>query len=91
MKTEKFLFINGQYNPLEAKEILSELYHKNINFNKIKNFSSQVRFGENDPMALNHIEELKNNTEQISNLIEEAKTKNKNLQIHSFIEIKYEE
>lgn len=91
MKTEKFLFINGQFNPLEAKEILSELYHKNINFNKIKNFSSQIRFGENDPMALNQIEELKNNTEQISNLIEEAKTKNKNLQIHSYIEIKYEE
>lgn len=91
METKKFNFINGQYNPIEAQEILMDLHHKNINFNKIKNFSSQVRFGEDDSTALNQIELLKQNTEHIATIVKEAKVQNKNLIIHSFIEIEYED
>jgi hypothetical protein len=91
METKKFNFINGQYNPLEAQEILMDLHHKNINFNKIKNFSSQVRFGEDDTTALSQIELLRQNTEHIASIVKEAKIQNKNLIIHSFIEIEYEE
>ena len=58
METKKFNIINGAYNPKEAQEILLDIHHKNINFNKIKNFSSQVKYGENDPLALNQIEIL---------------------------------
>ena len=91
METKKFNFINGEYNPIEAQEILMDLHHKNINFNKIKNFSSQVRFGEDDTKALSQIQILKQNTEQIASIVKEAKILNKNLIIHSFIEIEYEE
>jgi hypothetical protein len=91
METRKFNFINGQFNPLEAQEILLDLHHKNINFNKIKNFSSQVRFGEDDTKALNQIEILKENSVHIATIVKEAKALNKNLVIHSFIEIEYED
>ena len=91
METKKFNFINGEYNPIEAQEILMDLHHKNINFNKIKNFSSQVRFGEDDTKALSQIQILKQNTEQSASIVKEAKILNKNLIIHSFIEIEYEE
>jgi hypothetical protein len=91
METRKFNLINGHYNPIEAQEILMDLHHKNINFNKVKNFSSQVRFGEDDIKALSQIELLKQNTEHIASIVKEAKAQNKNLVIHSFIEIEYEE
>lgn len=91
METKKFNLINDQFDPFDAQEILLDLHNKNINFNKIKNFSSQVRFGEDDTKALSQIELLKQNAEQIKTIVNIAKVQNKNLRIHSFIEIEYEE
>jgi hypothetical protein len=67
-----------------------DLYTKNIQFNKVKNFSSQIRFGNDDQNALKRVEELKENLANISSIISQAKSQNKNLVIDSFVEIKYE-
>jgi hypothetical protein len=87
---KKIKLINGHFSAYDAHEILMDLYTKNIQFNKVKNFSSQIRFGSDDQTALKRVEELKENLVDISTIISQAKNQNKNLVIDSFIEIKYE-
>ncbi|UGS19953.1 hypothetical protein [Flavobacterium cyclinae] len=82
--------INGNYNCSEAKEILMDLCNKNLNSNKLQNFSSQIRFGKDDDQALQQINTLNKSKSDISEIIEDAKQKNKKLIIKSFIEIEYE-
>lgn len=87
---KKIKLINGHFSASDAHEILMDMYTKNIQFNKVKNFSSQIRFGSDDQNALKRVEELKENLVDISTIISQAKNQNKNLVIDSFIEIKYE-
>jgi hypothetical protein len=87
---KKINLINGHFNANDANEILMDLYIKNIQFNKVKNFSSQIRFGNDDSEAVSRVEELKSNLLVISTIINEAKQQNKNVVINSFIEINYE-
>jgi len=77
METKKFNIIHGAYPPKEAQELLLDIHHKNINFNKIKNFSSQVKYGENDTLALNQIDILEQNSAAITSIIQDAKTQQK--------------
>jgi hypothetical protein len=88
--TKKINLIEGNYTPSEAKEMLLDLYHKNINFNKVKNFSSQIRFGKDDKMAEENIEKLTKAVNYINQLVKDAQAENKNLVIKSVIEIAYE-
>ena len=87
----KINLINGKFTSFEAREILMDLCNKNINFNKVQNFSSQIRFGEDDENALSRIEVLKESVAHISEILAEAKANNRNLKIKSFIEIDYED
>ena len=88
--TKKISLIEGNYSPNEAKEMLLDLYHKNINFNKVKNFSSQIRFGEDDELAVERIENLTKAVNYLTQLLKDAQAENKNLVIKSVIEIAYE-
>ena len=88
--TKKISLIEGNYSPNEAKEMLLYLYHKNINFNKVKNFSSQIRFGEDDELAVERIENLTKAVNYLTQLLKDAQAENKNLVIKSVIEIAYE-
>jgi hypothetical protein len=87
----KINLINGEFSSSDAREIVMDLYHKNINFNKIQNFSSQVRYGEDDLLALARIEDLKDSVEQITEILMEAKNENKRLVIKSYLEIELED
>lgn len=88
---KKINLMNGEFNSIEAREILLDMCNKNINFNKVQNFSSQIRFGEDDEKALNRINQLKETVSSITEILEEAKAHNKKLKIKSFIEIEYED
>lgn len=88
---KKINLMNGEFNSIEAREILLDMCNKNINFNKVQNFSSQIRFGEDDEKALNRINQLKESVSRITEILEEAKVYNKKLKIKSFIEIEYED
>lgn len=88
---KKINLINGEFDSFEAREILMDMCNKNINFNKVQNFSSQIRFGEDDEKALDRIDQLRESVAHISEILEEAKAYNKKLKIQSFIEIAYED
>jgi hypothetical protein len=87
---KKINLINGEFTPSEASELLMDLYNKNINFNKIQNFSSQVRYGVDDENALCRIQELRESVEQIKDVLMEAKEHGKNIVVKSFLEIEFE-
>lgn len=88
---KKINLINGEFDSFEAREILMDMCNKNINFNKVQNFSSQIRFGEDDEKALDRVDQLRESVAHISEILEEAKTHNKRLKIKTFIEIEYED
>lgn len=88
---KKINLISGEFAAVQARDLLLEMFHKNINFNKIQNFSSQVRFGKDDNDALDRIKVLQEGVEIVNVILKEAQSQNKSLKIKSSIEIEYVE
>ena len=80
--------IDGKYTPEEANELISKIYVSKIEFNKLKNLSSQVRYGIDDLKAIERIEVLRINLEKFNSLIAIAKENNQQLIISSEISFK---
>ncbi|WP_222621650.1 hypothetical protein [Pontibacter cellulosilyticus] len=87
---ETIKLIQGSFTCEEAKEILLEIITKKINFHNLKNFSSIIRFDEQDEEQRSRLEELREAKEQVLRLIEEAKRNNKKFVIESTINITLE-
>lgn len=81
--------IEGQFTAPEAKEILVDVFMNHINFYKLKNFSSQIRFDEDDDFAQNRIYILRNELEKFESITNEARLLNKKLIIKSEIYISH--
>ncbi|PIF62615.1 MULTISPECIES: hypothetical protein [Flavobacterium] len=86
-RIENLTLIDGNFSEVEAKEILISIFSSKINFHKIKNWSSQERYGEDDEIAQKRIPELKNEIEKLQKILSEAKAKNKRLLVSSQINI----
>ena len=80
-----FTLIEGEFLPKESREILFSIYKSKMRFHRMKNFSSQERFGKEDQAALKRILQLKNTLEAISKAIDSAEKQGKILQIRSQI------
>lgn len=85
--SEKLSFINGDFTYDEAKEILIKMFNSKINFYKIKNWSSQERYGKEDSNALSKIPALNQELDRLQKLISLAKEKNKKLEVISEMRI----
>ena len=57
--------INGTFESEDAKEILRNLFEYKINYHKLRNFNSQIRFGEQDEHSLERAVELKQALDQM--------------------------
>ncbi len=79
--------IRGDFKAEEAAEFINHMLSSKINFHHRRDFSSQIRFGENDHDSLNRIDELKQSREEIVELLEYAKANNIDLRISSTISI----
>ena len=86
-KNEKLTWIEGKFDASDAKDILMNIFSTKIQYHKLKNFSSQIRFGKEDELAQNRIEELKKEIEKLSKVLSEAKSKDKKLVITSEISL----
>lgn len=84
-----FTLIEGQFLAKESREILSSIYKSKMRFHRMKNFSSQERFGTEDPFATKRIAQLKATLEAISKLIDQAEKEGKNLEIKSQISLHF--
>lgn len=88
-KEEKLSLIEGEFDALEANEILQNIFSTKINFHKMKNFSSQERFGLEDQTAIKRLPDLILNLEKLNNIIANAELHNKKLKISSEIKIEF--
>lgn len=86
---EKLKLIDGEFSAIEFKEILYNLFLKKIEFHKIKNFSSQIRFGIDDVAAIQKISELEQSIEKLSKVFEEAREKDFRAVVFSEVHIKF--
>ncbi|GBL35843.1 hypothetical protein EMGBS15_14380 [Filimonas sp.] len=84
---EKLNLIDGEFSHEEAKEILMNIFSTKIHFHKMRNFSSQERFGREDETAIRRIHALEIEIEKVIKVVSEANTLNKKLVITSEINI----
>jgi hypothetical protein len=87
-KIEKLKLIKGTFNPVDAKEILMNIFSTKIQFHQLKNFSSQIRFGKEDEIAVQRINELKNEIEKFQKLFAELPNINQKILLNSEIKIR---
>lgn len=88
IEKDQVKFIEGEFSPDNAREILGHLIQEKINYHNTKSFSNQVRFGSKDKQSETRIEELKQSQIIIRAIIEKAKEQGKTLTIKSNISIK---
>jgi hypothetical protein len=90
-KMEQLNLIEGNFSDEEAKEILMNIISTKIHFHEMKNFSSQERFGKEDEIAQMRIPKLKNEIENVLQLISVANLNKNKLTITSEINISLSE
>lgn len=86
---DQLSLIDGEFTPEEAKGILMHLYTRKINFHERRNFCSTEQTGMVDQKALKRIEELQENLEKLSKIMEDSANNEVNLVIKSTIDISY--
>ncbi|MDB5241308.1 MAG: hypothetical protein JWP57_1933 [Spirosoma sp.] len=86
-KIETLTLLEGNFSQEEARDILMNIFSAKINFHRLKNFSSQERFGKPDETAHKRIPELKKEIEKVLRVVSEAKSTNKRLILTSNIAI----
>lgn len=86
-KNYQFKLVKGQYEPLEAKEILLGLINSKINFHQLENFSNEIRFNKNTEHSKIRIELLTDALENISDLINSSIANGMDFKIEGTIEI----
>jgi hypothetical protein len=87
---ETIKLIDGQFTPEEAKDVLLEIIAKKINFHKLKNFTSQVRYDQPDAESEERIKELQEAKEEFLALVQEAKRERRSLVIEATVHIALE-
>ena len=87
MTTGTFELVRGNFSPQEARELVNDLFSKKINFNELKIFSEEIRYGHKDQHLKQRVMELKQSREQANLLIAEAEQEGKTLRIDSSISL----
>jgi deoxyadenosine/deoxycytidine kinase len=91
MKTiENQQFISGIYEVQDANELLKTIYKSIINYHKIENLCTQVRYDKDNVDALDNIKNFNIELQEIEQTLRIAKLMDKKVKISSFIEISYE-
>ncbi len=79
--------INGSYNSAEGAEIVCHLLDEKLKFLQIRNFSEQVRFGEQDSEIIQRIEDLKIASQKVREFLHAAAGDDTQFKIESKITI----
>ena len=82
-----YKLIEGSFSDEEAKDVLKNFFESKIHFHEMRNFSSEERFGHKDAIALKRIPELKETSEEVLKIVQQAKLSNKRLLINASVQI----
>ena len=88
-KQDVFTLIEGEFSPKESRELLLSVFKSKIRFHRLKNFSSQERFGQDDEKALARMKQLQETLSSIFKVIEDAEKLNQTLEIKAEIILDY--
>ena len=84
-KQDIFTLIEGEFSPKESRELLLNVFKSKIRFHRLKNFSSQERFGKGDEKALSRMVQLQETLASIFKVIDSAEKENQILEIKAEI------
>ncbi|OYX84327.1 MAG: hypothetical protein B7Y83_08620 [Flavobacteriales bacterium 32-34-25] len=84
---QKLKLIEGEFTSEEFKEVLSNLYSNKIKFYERKDFSSLIRSGKKDLIAIKKIDELNQSVKQFLEIFSRAEADNQKLIVLSEIQI----
>ncbi len=82
---EKVKLIDGEFTPLDAKEVLLNMISSKIQFHTINDFSSDIRTGSPDKKSRERLSELRSAREQIMAFLEKAEKEGLLVNIQSSI------
>ena len=88
-KQDVFTLIEGEFSPKESRELLLSVFKSKIRFHRLKNFSSQERFGKDDEKALTRMKQLQETLASIFKVIDDAEKWNQTLEIKAEIILDY--
>lgn len=86
-KSVEIDLINGSYNSADSAEIVCHLLDEKLKFLQIRNFSDQVRFGEQDEEINRRIEEIKKASQEAREFLKSDQSGKKKFKIESKITI----
>lgn len=89
-KKETIELIKGSFSPDEAKEILLQMLNNKMKFHKLKNWSSQERFGKPDAFSEERLKSLEESRKKVEKLLSESTGGERTIIINSTIEINIE-
>lgn len=81
--------IDGQFAPLEARKVISDLIGSKINYHTMEAFSIKERFNIDVSFSEQRIAELKEARSHLEDIINNALEKGLNLKVESFIRITF--
>ena len=88
-KQDIFTLIEGEFSPIESRELLLNVFKSKIRFHRLKNFSSQERLGKNDENALSRMVQLQETLASIFKVIDSAEKENQILEIRADIVLSF--
>lgn len=81
--------IDGEFAPLEARKVISDLIGSKINYHTMEAFSVKERFNVDVSFSEQRITELKEARSHLEDIIKDASERGLNLKVESFIEIRF--
>jgi len=87
MAKHEYKLISGEFTTEEAKEVLVKLFLNKIQFHEFKNFSTNERIGEDDPVSVKRIPELKQSLADIKAILASADFRGSKVKIKTYVEI----
>ena len=81
--------IDGEFSCNDAKEILMNIFANKIQYHEKKNLHSIITTGKSDDNSQLRIDQLKQNVEELNQIIEEAQSNYFTIKLKSDIEIQF--
>ena len=83
MEAKKISLIAGDYSPVQVQEVVAKLIKHELQFHRLQNFTSLIRFGSNCNQATANIQHLCRGQEEIDRLLEVAEAEGLHLHIEA--------
>ncbi len=86
-KIQSFKLVDGNFTPLQARQVLNTLISSKINYHSMEKFSNEERFGKDAAHSIKRIAALKKVQDKLKKVFELYDKKEVRIKIDGIIEI----